>query len=100
MFVHSRRVAWTLMASATLSLVTQTGWAADTTPGTPGTSSQPDSQLQQAPAVLYGTIRSQKDQKPLANVPILLQNQDTKNTVQKTSDSQGAFIFSGLPAGD
>ena len=100
MFLKPRRVAWTMMASATLSLATQTGWAADATPGTPGPSSQPASQSMQAPAVLYGTVRSQKDQKPLANVPILLQNQETKATVQKTSDGQGSFIFSDLPAGD
>ena len=100
MFLKPQRVAWTMMASATLSLATQTGWAADATPGTPGPASQPASQSMQAPAVLYGTIRSQKDRKPLANVPILLQNQDTKATVQKTSDGQGSFIFSDLPAGD
>ena len=100
MFLKRPRVAWTMMASATLSLATQNSWAADAAPQTPGPSSQPASQSMQAPAVLYGTVRSKKDQKPLANVPILLQNQETKATIQKTSDAQGAFIFSELPAGD
>ena len=91
-------VAWLLVPGIFWGRLATDAWSAQeqSQPAKSQNPAQPDV----APAVLYGTVRSQKDQKPLANVPILLQNQDTKNTVQKTSDSQGAFIFSGLPAGD
>ena len=91
-------VAWLLVPGIFWGRLATDAWSAQeqSQPAKSQNPAQPDV----APAVLYGTVRSQKDQKPLANVPILLQNQDTKRTVQKTSDSQGAFIFSDLPAGD
>ncbi len=91
-------VAWLLVPGIFWGRLATDAWSAQeqSQPAKSQNPAQPDV----APAVLYGTVRSQKDQKPLANVPVLLQNQDTKRTVQKTSDSQGAFIFSDLPAGD
>ncbi|MDA8111055.1 MAG: carboxypeptidase-like regulatory domain-containing protein, partial [Nitrospiraceae bacterium] len=53
-----------------------------------------------APSILYGNIRSVKDQKALSGVPIMIENTTTGLLIKKTSDSQGAFIFSNLPPGD
>ncbi|MHB1606056.1 MAG: TonB-dependent receptor [Leptospirales bacterium] len=72
--------------------------ASPQTAASPGPAS-PTNQTE-APSVLYGNIRSAKDQKPLTGVPIVLTNKTNGLVVTKSSDSQGAFIFSGLPAGD
>ena len=62
--------------------------------------SQSGATLAPAPSILYGNIRSAKDQKILSGVPIMIENTTTGLLIKKTSDSQGAFIFSNLPPGD
>ncbi len=62
--------------------------------------SQSGATLAPAPSILYGNIRSVKEQKALSGVPIMIENTTTGLLIKKTSDSQGAFIFSNLPPGD
>ena len=59
-------------------------------PGNPG----------ESPSVLYGTVRSIKDRKPLPKVPVVLTNVKTGETIEGATTSQGSYIFSGLPPGD
>ncbi len=54
----------------------------------------------EAPSVLYGTVRSVKDRKPLSNVPVVLTDIKTGATIESMTTTQGSFIFSGLPAAD
>jgi iron complex outermembrane receptor protein len=50
--------------------------------------------------VIYGTIFSSKDKKPLSSVPVALKNNGTGEVVTKKTDAQGAFIFSHLGPGN
>ncbi len=53
----------------------------------------------QASSVIYGTVTSSKDKKPLSQVSIVLENEDTGHLITKVSDGQGSFIFSSLSPG-
>lgn len=92
-------IAWSALFGTALSLFHRDVLAAS--PEAPASSATvAPAKQSQSPSVLYGNIRSAKDQKPLTGVPIVLTNKTTGLVVTKSSDSQGAFIFSGLPAGD
>lgn len=56
--------------------------------------------LTEAPSVLYGTVRSGKDNSPLPSVPVILNNEKSGLTIRQRTTSQGSFIFSSLPPGD
>ncbi|MHB1287221.1 MAG: TonB-dependent receptor [Leptospirales bacterium] len=99
MSMNRKWMAWAILAGSALSTFVQDALAA------PPQSHSPDATVSssiptEAPSVLYGNIRSEKDRKPLTGVPIVLTNKTNGMVVKKSSDTQGAFIFSGLPAGD
>ena len=86
------------IAGAVLQPIDQIALAA---PPTEGASPVPDSNGQtSAPSILYGNIRSVKDQKALSGVPIVLENRSTGAAIETTSNAQGSYIFSNLPPGD
>lgn len=83
------------IAGAVLQPIDQIALAA---PPTEGASPVPDSNGQtSAPSILYGNIRSVKDQKALSGVPIVLENRSTGAAIETTSNAQGSYIFSNLP---
>lgn len=89
-----RWILWLAIWVSMLSLFDQACFAA---PPQPPSSKTKESE---GSAVLYGTIRSPRTQKPLTGVPVVLINKDSGMVIRKISDSQGSFIFSGLSAGD
>lgn len=91
-------IVWAAFAGAVIQPVDQIALAAPP----PGTASAvPDPNVQaSAPSVLYGTIRSVKDQKFLSGVPIVLENRATDTVIKTTTNAQGSYIFSNLPPGD
>ncbi len=99
MSMNRKWMAWAILAGSALSTFGRDALAAPPQSHSPDTTVSPSSPTE-APSVLYGNIRSEKDRKPLTGVPIVLMNKTNGMVVKKSSDSQGAFIFSGLPAGD
>ncbi len=99
MAINRKWAAWVALAGTALAPFDREALAASPRTAAPSAPAVPGSPTE-APSVLYGNIRSEKDQKPLTGVPIVLTNKTSGLVVTKSSDSQGAFIFSGLPAGD
>ncbi len=69
-------------------------------PDASGAGKEASAQSVAASSVIYGTIFSSKDKKPLASVPVTLKNNGTGEIVTKKTDLQGAFIFSHLVPGN
>lgn len=97
MIVKVRDAAWFVIPGLILGGVTTDVWSAQDPSGQKSTV---PGAVQSAPSVLYGVIRSAKDQTTLSGVPIDLENRSTGQVMKKSSDQQGAFIFSNLPPGD
>ncbi len=94
---HGRTMSWFFVFALALGTVAPEAWSAQDPsaqkPSVPGTT-------QAAPSVLYGVVRSAKDQNKLSGVPIRLENSSSGQVIIKESDQQGAFIFSDLAPGD
>ena len=69
-------------------------------PDASGAGKKASAQSVASSSVIYGTIFSSKDKKPLASVPVTLKNNGTGEIVTKKTDLQGAFIFSHLVPGN
>jgi iron complex outermembrane receptor protein len=69
-------------------------------PDTSGAGKETSAPSISASSVIYGTIFSSKDKKPLSAVPVSLKNNGTGQVVTKKTDMQGAFIFSHLAPGN
>ncbi len=69
-------------------------------PDASGAGKESSAQSVASSSVIYGTIFSSKDKKPLASVPVTLKNNGTGEIVTKKTDLQGAFIFSHLVPGN
>ncbi len=99
MLSNSKWIAWVALASSAIFPFHRNALAASSQTSATPPAAKPASQTESS-SVLYGNIRSVKDRKPLTGVPIVLTNKTNGMVVKKFSDNQGAFIFSGLPAGD
>ncbi|MCL4486065.1 MAG: TonB-dependent receptor [Nitrospirae bacterium] len=97
MFIKERAMAWLVIPGLVLGGVTTDVWSAQDPPAQKPTIS---GTAETTPSVLYGVVRSAKDQKSLAGVPIRIENTSSGEIISKTTDQQGAFIFSDLPPGD
>ena len=96
---HHQWIAWVALASFVASPFTREALAASPqSPAAPALSS-PAAQTE-APSVLYGTVRSIKNQSPLPNVPVVLTNVKSGLIIQEATTTQGSFIFSNLPPGN
>ena len=93
-----KKIAWLVAPGVLWGGLATDVWSAPE-PSQPQ-NSQSGATLAPAPSILYGNIRSVKEQKALSGVPIMIENTTTGLLIKKTSDSQGAFIFSNLPPGD
>ena len=51
-------------------------------------------------STLYGIVRSQKDQKLLGGVSIILHNKKNDTSILEKTNSQGGYLFTDLPPGD
>lgn len=51
-------------------------------------------------SVIYGTVYSVKDKKPLPHVPVVLQHMETGTVISMRTTMQGAFIFANLIPGN
>ncbi len=71
--------------------------AGATSPSHPGQGAQAQAVVQTA--ILYGAVVSDKDQRPLKGVPVVLKNVQTGEVLAKESDPQGAYIFNHLQEG-
>ncbi|MHB8421982.1 MAG: TonB-dependent receptor [Leptospirales bacterium] len=92
-------IAWIALASSAFSLFDRDVLAASPqTAASPGPASAANQT--EAPSILYGTVRSLKNQSPLPNVPVVLTNVKSGLVIQGTTTTQGSFIFSNLPPGD
>ncbi|MHB1287223.1 MAG: TonB-dependent receptor [Leptospirales bacterium] len=91
--------AWIVLVGSALSAFDRDALA--TPPQTTGAPAPEAPATQSAiPSVLYGTVRSTKDQSPLPKVPVILSNQQSGLVIQQKTTDQGSFIFSNLPPGD
>ena len=67
--------------------------------------SPPSPKIQNTPGLskastLYGIVRSQKDQKLLGGVSIILHNKKNDTSILEKTNSQGGYLFTDLPPGD
>jgi iron complex outermembrane receptor protein len=87
-------------ASVSLALlalgVSGTANAADN-PSTPNAQNTP---ALSKSSTLYGIVRSQKDQKLLGGVSIILHNKKNDTSILEKTNSQGGYLFTDLPPGD
>ena len=96
---RSQWAAWIVLVGSALSAFDRDALAippqatGSPAPGAPATQAA-------IPSVLYGTVRSAKDQSPLPKVPVILSNPQSGLVIQQKTTAQGSFIFSNLPPGD
>ena len=92
-----RKIAWILVPGIVLGGGEAKVWSAPAPASQPGdVTASPAS----APSVLYGNIRSTKDNAPLSGVSVQLENVGENLRIEKKTDAQGSYIFSNLPPGD
>lgn len=95
MKIYPRWITWSALLVSAMTLFHRTVLAASLqAPSSPAPVNQT-----QSPSVLYGTVRSLKNQSPLPNVPVVLTNMESGQTLLGMTTSQGSFIFSNLPPG-
>ncbi len=97
MFLNRRTLTWMILPGLVLGGLTTDVWSAQDSSPQPSNATV---STESNPSVLYGVIRSAKDQTPLSGVSIRLENTATGQVLSKTTDQQGAYIFSSLPPGD
>ena len=95
-----RKIAWLVAPGLLLGGLSTDVWSAEAPAPSAGINASSPESPGSAPSVLYGDIRSVRDQKVLSGVPIVLENTATGELIKTSTNSTGGYIFSNLPPGD